>query len=198
MVYLGAAKRRIRGVNMNDTEDYLTVARSRSVDSLPDHQSRCCVSDLDLMLELMVDIPQGGRLVKTGANCPMTLTIAGARPDIKIISIGDGDLIMDHEVNIYRDFPKLRQDNYDCRPMADALAEAAACTFEVSMLFFDAHFKTDGLEARLKAWIPHLPHPGWVVLHDWVRYKTVQEAAKAVLKRWPDKWSGCAGAWKHD
>jgi hypothetical protein len=196
----------------------------------------------------LLEIPQDGMIVKTGANCPVLLVVVAMRPDIRIISIGDGDKIMDHEQQTINEIlfskqaatserRKLREEagmaarrtpgsfepdvlvNYEYRVsdpdkgiyFGDALEEAENYSSgPVSLLLLDSDFTVEGLTQRLKAWIPHLTHPGWVVLHDWGRkgnssthqreseemYENVREAAQVVFNRPPDKESEWSGAWK--
>jgi hypothetical protein len=166
-------------------------ARARSIDP----KARSCVSDIDMLVELLQDIPEGGRLVKTGANCPAALLISCSRPDIKFLSIGDGDSVMDHELQQTIDF-QLDARNYDCR-MGDALEEAKLYQGgPVDLLFLDSNFTVEGIKARLTAWMPHLKQPSWLLMHDWVRYPKVQEAVAAFMVAVPDKTSDWSAAWR--
>jgi len=220
---------------------HLATAAARAA---PPDTARACQSDLSLMLGLaLLEIPQDGIIVKTGATCPVLLVIVAMRPDIRIISIGDGDKLIDHEQQTIneilfskkkasRERRRLKEEagtqsfepdvlvNYEHRVadpgkdiyFGDALEEAEKYSSgPVSLFFLDSDFTVEGLTQRLKAWIPHLTHPGWVVLHDWGRtgkstkthqrgseemYENVREAAQAVFNRLPDKESDWSGAWK--
>jgi len=94
-------------------KDYVAIARDRA-----EQGSRCCLSDIDLTLELLNDIPKDGQIVKIGANCPLALVWVGLRPDIHFLSIDDGDYAMCMEeagINDYKAIdPDLDSSRYTC------------------------------------------------------------------------------------
>jgi hypothetical protein len=149
-----------------------------------------------MIAEILKDIPQGGHLVKLGANCPAALLIVGSRPDIKFLSIDDGDSTMPHEMQQFVEF-KMDVTNFDCRVGADGLISAKLYSAgPIDLLFLDSNFTITGIKTRLEAWMRFLGKPSWLIMHDWVRYPKVKEATSQVITRQPDKTSEMSGAWR--
>lgn len=181
----------MKGLTNADGSDIDCVhwAKANAVDP----KARSCASDIDMIVELLADVPEGGTLVKTGANCPAALLILCSRPDIKFLSIGDGDGIMDHEAKQAVD---IGAKNYECR-MSGALYEAENYKGgPIDLLFLDSDFTVDGMKARIEAWTPHLGRPSWLLMHDWVRYPKVQEALSFFMVFSPNKTSDWSAAWR--
>jgi hypothetical protein len=148
-----------------------------------------------MLLEILKDIPQNGRMVKLGANCPLCLIMVGTRPDINAISIQDGDREWIHERSsvtaVGTDVSRV-----DWRDGRNGLDEAKAHQGNIDMLFLYSHLPTQELHDRLDAWLPMMARPSWLVVQDWARKPTVKQAVYGVIDRWPDRTSPWSAAWR--
>jgi hypothetical protein len=180
-------------------KDYVEIARTRAIQG-----SRCCLSDIDLTLELLADIPKDGQIVKIGANCPLALVWVGLRPDIHFLSIDDGDYAMCMEeagINDYHAIDKdLDPSRYKCVYPRHGVTEAQNYKGQpIDMLFlnfplFLGTYTLPMMVERMNAWMVHLNKPAWLVLDR--NFKDSQVAKLGETLGAPDKESGWEAAWR--
>lgn len=171
-------------------QECIDIAQARCYEG-----SRECVGGIDMMIDLLKDVPNSGKMVKLGGNCPVSILLNGTRPDIYFTSIQDGDSAWPHEAEQAALFG-LDVSRCDWRA-TDGLVEALAYAGPpIDLLFLDSDFTVEGVAARLSAWLKHLASPGWLVMHDWCIYPKVKEATARAIDRRPDRTSPWAAAWQ--
>lgn len=168
--------------------------------------SRAKVSDVDMIMEILKDIPEGGQMVKLGANCPIALLIVALRPDIHLLSIEDGDKYICMEeaaISGYNKMDDLDKSRYECRQgrkIPDGLTEARRYSGQkIDLLFlrFLEEMTIQQVQDRIQEWKRSMAKPSWLVIDAWKWANRISEV-KTILGRAPDKQSEWEAAWRFD